>query len=316
MDSKELNHNFLLPNLFVPGAGKSGTSTLHELLNQHPKICMSSIKEPQFWTKKSFESFSAKEFEDYASLFEWNDSYKYFGESSTSYMCFPEFIERINSYELVDCKFIFILRNPIDRCYSHYWWLKGMGSETNDLKSAFLNDLETEPSNKSRLPIGNFKNYYQFGLYAKWLRNFYNNFDKKRIHFITHESLKKAPLKTINSCFDFLEISKLETIEEVNLNKTTILSSPRAFYWSKKFAFKKYNIPRQIQQYIPYRFSRFIRDLPRNLIYKYSKKTYRYPKINIDQRSFLKEYYIDDVKKLKSLVNYDFPEWHDFKNIN
>ena len=40
----------VLPNLFVPGAGKSGTSTLHNHLKQHPKIFMSPWKEPQFFS--------------------------------------------------------------------------------------------------------------------------------------------------------------------------------------------------------------------------------------------------------------------------
>ena len=43
------------PNLFIPGAAKSGTTSLHNLLNQHPEICMSSVKEPGYWKNEKFK---------------------------------------------------------------------------------------------------------------------------------------------------------------------------------------------------------------------------------------------------------------------
>ena len=53
---KNFNH-LKLPNLYIPGSGKSGTSTLHELLNEHPDICMSTRKEPHFWTDLNFKKY-------------------------------------------------------------------------------------------------------------------------------------------------------------------------------------------------------------------------------------------------------------------
>ena len=50
--------NKFYPNLFIPGAAKSGTTTLHELLDLHPDISMSSVKEPVFWNNKKLSIFS------------------------------------------------------------------------------------------------------------------------------------------------------------------------------------------------------------------------------------------------------------------
>ena len=47
------------PNLFIPGAAKSGTTTLHNLLNNHPDICMSSNKEPVYWNNADFDNLNA-----------------------------------------------------------------------------------------------------------------------------------------------------------------------------------------------------------------------------------------------------------------
>ena len=55
-----MNSKFF-PNLFIPGAAKSGTTTLHELLNLHPDISMSTLKEPVFWNNKKFEPYKTIE---------------------------------------------------------------------------------------------------------------------------------------------------------------------------------------------------------------------------------------------------------------
>ena len=45
------------PNFFIPGAAKSGTTSLHELLDTHPDISMSNEKEPVYWNNKLFNEF-------------------------------------------------------------------------------------------------------------------------------------------------------------------------------------------------------------------------------------------------------------------
>ena len=52
--------NHFLPNLFIPGVAKSGTTTLHDLLDSHPYICMSELKEPVYWNNVKFNNFKLK----------------------------------------------------------------------------------------------------------------------------------------------------------------------------------------------------------------------------------------------------------------
>ena len=200
--------NKFLPNLFIPGAAKSGTTTLHELLNLHPEISMSKVKEPVFWNNKKFEKYIEQDWLNYKKLFV--EKSKIYGESTTSYMYYNSFIENINKNYKKSPKFIFILRNPIDRYNSHFWWMKGLGLEKNKIK----NVLNTE----SRINFEEYdyypKNYFQFGLYSKWIRRFIDNFGLENIKVITLESLISNRLDTINSCFDFLEINQLESIKK------------------------------------------------------------------------------------------------------
>ena len=108
------------PNLFIIGAMKSGTTTLHEYLDSHPQIAMSRIKEPGFFV----EELTLRQGEDwYLSLFEQDDRFRYRGESSTHYTKLPVFrgvAERLSRFN-PEARLIYIMRNPIERLVSHYW---------------------------------------------------------------------------------------------------------------------------------------------------------------------------------------------------
>jgi hypothetical protein len=302
------------PNLFVPGAGKSGTSALHELLNFHPDICMSSTKEPHFWTRINFNDYTNEDFEKYYALFDTDEDVIYKGESSTGYMQFPNFIERIKSNYEDSPKFIFILRNPIDRCYSHYWWLKGLGSEQLDFRSALMHDFDIEPSHETKLPEANYKSYYQYGLYGKWLKRFYDNFKTSDIKIITSEQLKSDPLNTMNSCFAFLKLKPLTEIAEVTSNKTLILKYPFLFKYSKLFAFNQLNIPQFVKDITPSGIKVLIRKHLIKTVLKYTKSDKSYAVISDDDREFVRNLYKENVLALKELSGLEFEEWTDFNN--
>jgi hypothetical protein len=302
------------PNLFIPGAAKSSTTSLHELLDLHPDICMSSVKEPHFWTKFDFKEYTEDNHLEYTYLFNHKPNAIYYGESSTGYMVFPSFINHIKKNYKKCPKFIFVLRNPIDRCYSHYWWLKGMGSERLDLKSAFLKDMKVEPRPEVQLPEANYKCYYQYGLYAKWLVKFYTNFDSKNIKIITHESLNTHRLKTLNECFAFLNLEPLEEVSEIHTNKTQILKMPFLYRHAKLITFNKIRLPQLVKDSIPSRLKVFIRKHLMKTVLRYTKTDKTYPKIDDSNRLFLKGYYKDDVNLLKKITALPFTEWTDFND--
>ena len=84
------------PNLFIPGAAKSGTTTLHNLLNNHPDICMSSNKEPVYWNNAEYDNLNDEAKIKYSNIFK-DKTKKIIGESTTSYMFYDSFIERFVS---------------------------------------------------------------------------------------------------------------------------------------------------------------------------------------------------------------------------
>ena len=297
----------LFPNLFVPGAAKCGTTTLHDLLNCHPDICMSAVKEPVFWTSASIHN--DKRINWYRQLF--NDlEAPIKGESTTSYMYFPEFIANVKKLFPSTPKFIFILRNPIDRCHSHYWWLKGRGQEKRSFSEAIQFDLNRSMEKYGYLP----NYYYHFGLYGKNLKKFVEAFGLDSIKIITLEQLKEDRLATLNSCFTFLGLTQLESIPDIRSNETVKLKYPRLFHFINKTATGKYRYTK-IAKYLMSRerIDRIKRKL-KNMRYFKSAEKFEYDDLSSEERNWIKSIYEEDVKLLKQISGHSFTEWTDFNH--
>lgn len=301
-----INH---YPNFFIPGAAKSGTSTLHELLNFHPDICMSSEKEPYFWVRKNFELYTSNEKEWYSNLFKAKPNAIKRGESTTAYMLFPGFIEAITTHlNTNELKFILILRNPVQRAYSHYWYLKGIGSESLSFKDAVLNDFDEAPNMNSMLPEGKYKHYYQYGLYGKWLQAFYKNFNANQIKIIKFEDLKVTPDAVANDCFKFLGLKTLSDIPNIHSNRTVILKAPQLHRKWSIISQNTINFFRPTFKYFPRQLKDKFKSIEVSDIIKEKTKSV-YPDISSKDAAWLSELYKDDVKQLETLTGQSFNHW-------
>ncbi|NND51459.1 MAG: hypothetical protein HKN54_03575 [Flavobacteriaceae bacterium] len=297
----------VFPNLFIPGAAKSGTTSLHDLLNCHPDICMSMVKEPVFWNSSSYKN--PKKIGWYNDLFEDHQA-QILGESTTSYMYYPEFISAINEYYADPPKFIFILRNPIDRSYSHFWWMCGRGQENRSFRESLTADANREFEAYGYLP----NYYYHFGLYGKWIKRFYDNFGQDQVKLITLENLVSDRTETLNSCFRFLGVKEMSSIPEISANETSKLKYPKLFHFINKTASGKYRYTK-VAKYLMTRqriekIKKKLRDMP----YFKSAEKLEYPEMSIDERKWVKHLYTEDVAQLKQLSRRDFNEWIDFNN--
>ncbi len=206
-----------LPNLIVPGAPKSGTSSFHMYLAQHRSVLMSTPKELHFFSiEENFETgvrAYSRHFSD------WNGE-TVIGESSTTYFAFPNVVERI-AVTLKDPKFIFLLRNPIDRAGSHFRWMKSLGLENKNFREALLEDMDCQPDIRFRIAGNKTKFYLAESKYATQVSKFIRRFGRERIFIETTEQLRMDPLHTLNRCFHFLGLSPIDTLNHVWENKTT-----------------------------------------------------------------------------------------------
>jgi len=113
-----MNHisNFV----FIIGAMKCGTSSLFEYLAEHPEIARCSVKEPGFF---SADTSWKKGIDWYQQLWQWDSKvHKIALETSVDYTkahIYRDVARKISTLK-ANCKFIYIMRNPLYRIESHY----------------------------------------------------------------------------------------------------------------------------------------------------------------------------------------------------
>lgn len=302
--SSSQNKKLVLPNFFIAGAAKSGTTSLHDYLSQHHQIFMSKHKEPHFF---ALDWRYQQGLDSYAALFSAGIDYKVRGESSTGYMVFPHVVERIK-VSITEARFIFILRNPVDRAYSHYWWLRALGYEKKEFKAAFIADKDEIPDSDKNMN-GNYKYYYQYGCYGKYLKRYIDAFGLDAILILTTEQLKKNPLETVNLCCEFLEVEKFKSLAPIESNKTEVIKFARLH----RLLYSWLNSPKldKIARKTSLRGAKRVLSLARWYLDKTSEKLLSkpYPKMNADTRQWLANFYWEEVEVLRKISGRNFSEW-------
>lgn len=177
-----------LPNFFIIGAMKSGTSSLHHFLAAQDGFGMSSTKEPNYFAKARTPFHKSLSW--YKNLF---PAGKWRGESSTAYTKYP-FIKHVPKRikkHVPDAKFIYIMRDPIDRSLSHitHEMLEGQVEMTTNGDS-FVSDFNSP--------------FVQFSKYGVQLQQYLQLFDKSQFLLLDFNELKTNPSECIQRIFDFL----------------------------------------------------------------------------------------------------------------
>ena len=296
------------PDFFIPGAAKSGTTSLHELLDTHPDISMSNEKEPVYWNNKLFNEFENLEISRYLNLFEQRVKIK--GESTTSYMYYESFIENVKNNFQQSPKFIFILRNPIDRYISHCNWLIGLGKEKRRIDEIIKEERCLNFEEYDDYP----KQYYQLGLYNKWISKFIKNFGKENIKIVTFEKLVSDRLNILNSCYEFLGVSKMHSVKFIKSNKTNKVIFPSIYHFLRKSSIGKMKYTKIGKYFLPKIIRTKIKSLIKIAIKNWITIKSKKEIVSNKYRKMLRDIYFEDITALKNKLNYDFPEWEDFKN--
>lgn len=288
------------PNLFIPGAGKSATSSMHQYLKKHPLICMMPVKEPHFF---SIDNNYEKGFEQYLNLFNVTTfDLPFYGESSTTYFASIKAMERIRN-DIINPKFIFVLRDPIQRIVSHYNWIVSLGEHLKPFRE------EVEADNKIPFDPNHsfagcyYKSYLEFSHYGKWISRYHDFFGKENIHIVVTESLKKDPLTNVNSCMLFLKLNQLKSISEVKENET------KNFFTTEKSRIGFHQLKKLLPTELKDKFKENAIAKP----FLVKKKFHRIQPylLQEEDKKWLMEILLEDVKLLKKITTVDYTYWKD-----
>lgn len=273
-----------LPNFLIVGAQKSGTTTLYDILNEHPEVNMSEVKEINYFTSKEKVD---KGLEFYSKYFTENKGEeKIRGEASPGYICFPGAAKSIKSM-LGEVKIVMILRDPIKRAFSQYWDNRRHLSEnlTEDeiIKSFLFPDYDPEK-----------RGYFSRGVYINYIEEYLRYFDASSIHIIILEELLEKPQIELKKLFEFLNIDASEKHLELtkSSNSSMIWQNPIYKYFLNNPGSTKV-LPRQF----------------RRLLFFGERTKYKYLLPNESNIKVLQEFYTPWIKKLESHLGRDMKHW-------
>jgi hypothetical protein len=312
----------VLPNFFLAGAPKAGTTSLYRYLDQHPQIYMCPIKEPcyfasEFRPENCSEAIMSgvkrgqrelrkyldgdmrerrfggmvTDWEDYLRLFQHVRGETAVGEASAGYLWSETAARNIHA-KIPDAKILLILRNPADRAFSQYLHQIAVAG----LRLSFRQQIEASLQNRSR----KFSLQYpllEFGLYYGQVTRFFELFPRRNLCIHLYDDYRANPAAMMASIFRFLDVDDTFTpdISQRHLE----LSVPRRAGLSH--ALRKLGVWQAIKKLTPQKLLPAARQLAfvprRNLV------------MDPEDRRYLVDYYAEDIGKLAALLNRDLSAW-------
>jgi hypothetical protein len=206
-----------MPNFFIVGAQKAGTTSLYHYLNQHPEIYMSPVKEPRFFAREinpegevvvqTFGGPSRRQpprfanLDAYRALFQGVKDERAIGEASPTYIYAPGTAERIKKH-VPEARAIALLRNPADRAYSAFLHAVQNGSEP---LMDFAQALHKE-EDRVRDNWGYVFHYRNRGLYHAQLERYFEVFGRENVGVWLYDDLRDDPAGLVSNVFAFLGV--------------------------------------------------------------------------------------------------------------
>lgn len=274
------------PNLFIAGFPKCGSSALHKMISQHSEIYGDSFKEIQTYTvdRKYKDRFNPNFKFSYPNLYSQANGKKYLLDSSTSYSVNFKAIERI-IHDTPEAKFIYILRDPLDRLISHYLWMCSLGFVEKEFKAEIESDLKNSYDYRIQY-WGNYKNYVYHGNYSFHLQNLFPFVDRANVLIIDYQDLKHDYSTVVREIFDFLGLEQ-EAVKQIISNATKMGYNPKTRSWL------------QVAKYRASRLRDKLKGLPVSPRINHPLK--KIVEVQLDQTGFLKDIMAEEIQKTQDL---------------
>jgi hypothetical protein len=288
-----------MPNFLIIGAMKSGTTALYYYLAQHPQVYMSPVKEPNFFCSEGQASRdgSVARIETYQVLFKDVSDEKAIGEASHCYLYEPEAAVRIRQY-LPDAKFVAVLRDPVDRAYSHFLHMVRNGTEPlTDFGQALGEEAAGAYQNRG------FQDYVGRGLYYYQLKRYFDMFGREQVKVYLYEDLSKGPVGVLQDIFRFLKVDA-SFVPDVSLRRN-VSGSPR-----NETVDKLLRRPSPIKDVLKMHLPAGLRwRLSRAFDYLKTRNLVEPSVVEPEVRRRLRSIYREDILKVQELIHRDLSEW-------
>ncbi len=302
-----------LPDFLIVGAPRAGTTALYDALARHPRIFMSKEKEPLFFyawgespyyldsQRKRLAGHIAYRLDDYLSLFRRAARGRILGEASTWYLYGHERtipnLKKVYGEMTRQVKIMIVLRNPVERAWSHYWLKRGWGTEDLEFDAAIRPEVI-----KARLDahlVASF-DYLGMGMYGRGVEAFLRHFDRVKV-FVFEEMVRDEAASRADVC-RFLGLP--ETGARLVTRKTNKSGLPRRGPAGivARLVFRPNMLKAVAKLFLPVR-------LRQGWKLRAGERIFVSQKMDDATRRRLSVYYKEDIQRLESLLGLDLRAW-------
>lgn len=221
------SHQRTVPDFLIIGAQRCGTTSLYNYMVKHPSIIPAFRKEIHFFDRSYRNGIGYyRTFFPLRKEVEQNiGERKITGEATPIYLFHPWVAKRVYTW-LPKVKLIILLRNPVDRAYSHYQMNIRLKIEDRAFEEAIEREFKEFPPDKTEdiwldKRKANAYAHYSYinrGLYISQIQQWLNYFPKEQFLFLKSEDFFLDPLNSMKTVFGFLELKdyKNENIKPHN----------------------------------------------------------------------------------------------------
>ena len=220
------------PDFLLIGAMKSGTTSLFNYICQHPAVLRPKSKELHYYDNRRYGTWTL---EDYLEQFPEKPQGFITGEATPFYLRHKHAPEWVAN-DFPDVKLIAVLRNPVERAYSHYQqrfrkgkegkeFLEVLKIEDETMADALLVDIK-DPVYKAKFPDS--YSYLSRGLYCEQLTNWEKRFPKDRFHVLITEDLLASAKDELAKIFVHLQLTPTDVHNKVEVNTSDYPQMPNS----------------------------------------------------------------------------------------
>jgi hypothetical protein len=300
-----------LPDLFLAGAPKAGTTALHVALARHPQLFMSRVKEPKFFLTEGEprpqrgpgDARTVREQvwqrDAYEALFAEAPPGALLGESTSLYLHDADALCRIRD-QVPEARVIAVLRDPVDRAHSNWahLWSAGLEPEADFVKACRLEDRRRAEG------WAPFWSYLSLGKYGEQLDRLWSLFPREQTLVLRYRDVREEPAAVLDRICAFLGV---ETGVVTTLTAENVTTHASRSLLNRAVA-QVLRGGSAIEQRLPGpAWGPVERLLSRHLQREQRPRQPLLP----DQRDALVGHYVDDVALLEKLTGESFSDWVD-----
>jgi hypothetical protein len=193
-------------DVVIAGVQKGGTTALHHFVRQHPEICTSRRKEVHYFDKQFSDRSGKPNYHRYHAWFDPEPSHKILLEATPVYIFKAVCVERMSAYN-PEMKAIVILRNPIDRTYSHWQMETRQRRERNSFAEVLARYQRERPYPSNRAEPNT---YFGRGFYVGQIERLWRHFPREQTLILRNEDLLHDRDATMNRVFEFAGVAPFE----------------------------------------------------------------------------------------------------------